>query len=317
MHRRQFLGASAAAFAFAGGSPARAADAPRQLRVGYQKNGVLLVAKQQRLFEARFASRGVEVKFVEFSSGPPLLEALNTGSIDYGTTGDSPPVFAQAARASLLYVAAQPSAGSTSAILVREDSPIKTLSDLKGRKVGFTRASSAHNVIIAALEKAGLTYRDIAPVYLQPADAAAAFTRGSIDAWSIWDPYFAIAEAQKGTRVLASGRDIVRQNSFFLANRDFTTKYPDIVAAVNDELARASAWTGAHRAEAAALFAEATGIPLDIQIRTIERSEFVVAPLSDEVVAEQQAVADRFHGLGLIPDPVRVRDIVWKWTPNS
>ncbi len=94
------------------------------MRIGYQKNGVLLVAKQQKLFETRFAPLGIEVKFVEFSSGPPLLEALNAGALDYGTTGDSPPIFAQAARANLLYVAVQPSAGSTSAILIKEGSPI-------------------------------------------------------------------------------------------------------------------------------------------------------------------------------------------------
>ena len=317
MDRCHFIKGSAAGVALIASAPVRALEGPRQLRIGYQKNGVLLVAKQQKLFEKRFAALGVEVRFIEFSSGPPLLEALNAGSIDYGTTGDSPPIFAQAARANLFYVAAQPGSGSTSAILVRDGSPIKTLTDLKGRKVGFTKASSAHNVTIAALEKAGLSYADITPVYLQPADAAAAFTRGSIDAWTIWDPYFAIAEAQPGTRILAKGEDIVRQNSYFLANRDFTTKFPNIVSATNDELARAASWTSDHRAEAAALFAEATGIPLEHQLRIVARSEFAISPLSDAIVQQQQAVADRFQKLALIPDAIAVRDIVWKWTPNS
>ncbi len=317
MDRRHFLGASIASAAFAIARPALAAEGPKQLRIGYQKNGVLLIAKQQKLFETRFADLGLDVRFVEFSSGPPLLEALNSGSIDFGTTGDAPPIFAQAARANLLYVAAQPGSGSTSAILVRDASPIRSLSDLKGKKVGFTKASSAHNVTIAALEKAGLTYADITPVYLQPADASAAFTRGAIDAWTIWDPYFAIAEAQPGTRVLARGEDIVRQNSYFLANRDFTTRFPHIVSAVNDELAKAEISTSAHRDEAASLFAAATGIPVDIQRKIVARSEFAISPLTDAIASEQQAVADRFQKLGLIPDPIVVRDIVWKWTPNS
>ena len=259
----------------------------------------------------------MDVKFVEFSSGPPLLEALNVGAIDYGTTGDAPPIFAQAARANLVYVAAQPSAGSSSAILVRDPSPIRSLADLKGRKVGFTKASSAHNVIVAALEKAGLRYEDISPLYLQPADAAAAFARGAIDAWSIWDPYFAIAEAQPGTRVLADGKDIVRQNSYFLANREFTTKYPSIVAAINEELAKVALWALAHRDEASRAFAEATGIDLEIMARVVARSEFSVTPVTDAIVAEQQSVADRFHRLALIPAPIAVRDIVWVWTPAS
>ena len=314
MHRRHFL-AAATSLAIPGIS--LAADAPRALRIGYQKNGVLLLAKQQRLFETRFAALGMDVKFVEFSSGPPLLEALNVGAIDYGTTGDAPPIFAQAARANLVYVAAQPSAGSSSAILIRDPSPIRSLADRKGRKVGFTKASSAHNVIVAALEKAGLRYEDISPLYLQPADAAAAFARGAIDAWSIWDPYFAIAEAQPGTRVLADGKDIVRQNSYFLANREFTTKYPSIVAAINEELAKVAVWALAHRDEASRAFAEATGIDLEIMARVVARSEFAVTPVTDAIVAEQQSVADRFHRLALIPAPIAVRDIVWVWTPAS
>ena len=315
MNRRDILALLASVAAVP--ALAQTAQAPKQLRIGYQKNGVLLIAKQQKLFETRFAPLGVEVKFVEFSSGPPLLEALNAGAIDYGTTGDSPPIFAQAARANLNYVAVQPSAGSTSAILIKEGSPIRELADLKGKKVAFTKASSAHNVTIAALEKAGLQYGDITPVYLQPADAAAAFTRGSIDAWTIWDPYFAIAEAQPGTKILASGRDIVRQNSFFLANRDFTAKYPHIVSAVNEELAKASRWTADNRKEAAELFAQATGVPVEIQANTIARSEFLIAPVNEAVIAEQQAIADRFHKLELIPAPIKVREIVWTWTPNT
>lgn len=316
MHRRTFLGLAAGAIIAPAGRTL-ATEAPKTLRIGYQKNGVLLVAKEQRLFEKRFSAEGVEVRFVEFSSGPPLLEALNAGAVDYGTTGDAPPIFAQAARADLVYVAAQPSAGSTSAILVRDETPIHALADLKGRKIGFTKASSAHNVTIAALEKAGLRYEDITPVYLQPADAAAAFARGSIDAWTIWDPYFAIAEARPGTRILARGEDIVRQNSYFLANRDFTRKYPSVVAAINDELAKAAVWTASHRDEATKLFADATGIDASIMARVVARSEFTVSPVTDAIASEQQAVADRFQRLALIPAPIVVRDIVWTWTPNS
>lgn len=316
MNRRDFLALSASSLALTQATFAHAADAPTQLRIGYQKNGVLLIAKQQQVFEKRFTPLGIEVKFVEFSSGPPLLEALNTGSLDYGTTGDSPPIFAQAARANLLYVAALPSGGSTSGILVKEDSPLRSLVDLKGRKVGFTKASSAHNLTLAALEQAGIAYSDITSVYLQPADAAAAFARGSIDAWSIWDPYLAIAQDQPGTRLLKSGREIVRQNSFFLANRDFTTKYPHIIGAVNDELAKACRWTDDHRKEAAVLFAEVTGIPLEIQTKVVARSDFLIAPITDDIIAEQQEIAGRFHRLKLIPDPIRVRDIIWTWTPS-
>lgn len=318
MNRRESLALLATAFAAAATpSVAQTRQAPKQLRIGFQKTGILIVAKQQKLFETRFAPLGVEVKFVEFSSGPPLLEALNAGAIDYGYTGDSPPIFAQAARANLLYVAAQPSAGSTSAILIKDGSSIRTLADLKGKKVAFTKASSAHNVTIAALEKAGLQYSDITPVYLQPADAAAAFARGSVDAWTIWDPFYAIAEEQPGTKVLSTAREIVRQNSFLLANREFTGKHPDIVGAINEELAKAIRWIQNNQTEAAELFAQATGIPKDIQAKAIARNEFLIAPVSEAVIVEQQAIADRFHKLALIPSPINVREIVWNWTPST
>ncbi len=277
----------------------------------------MLIAKQQGVFEKAFAAKGVSIKWVEFSFGPPLLEALNTGAIDYGTTGDSPPIFAQAASANLVYVAAQEAAGSGAAILLPEGSTITSLADLKGKKVGFAKASSAHNLTIAALEKVGLSYSDITPVYLPPADAAAAFSRGSIDAWTIWDPFFAIAENQKGTKVLALAKGIVSQNSFFLANKDFTAKNPELVAAINTEVAKVARWAEANRGDVAKVLSEATGISIEWQKKAVERTEFAVSPLNERVIAEQQRVADRFHALGLIPKPIQVRDIVWIWTPAS
>lgn len=294
-----------------------AQTAPKEIRIGYQKNGVLFLAKQTGQIDDAFKAKGIEVKWVEFSFGPPLLEALNLGSIDYGTTGDSPPIFAQAAGANLLYVAAQEAAGAGAAILVKQDSPIQTLADLKGKKIGFAKASSAHNLTIAALEKAGLTYQDITPVYLAPADGAAAFAKGAIDAWTIWDPFFAVAEAQPDTRVLAPAKGIVTQNSFFLANAKFTKENPELVALVNSSLAKTAGWAEAHRGEVTKILTEATGISADAQAKAVERTEFVINPLREAVVNEQQHIADRFLALGLIPKPIAVKDIIWTWKPAT
>jgi sulfonate transport system substrate-binding protein len=317
MNRRGFLAITGTLAVLLGSDPAGAEKAGTEFRIGYQKNGVLLVAKQQKLIEKRLAPLGLSVTWVEFSFGPPLLEALNSGNIDFGTTGDAPPIFAQAAKANLLYVAASPAAGSGSAILVPAGSSIHSLADLRGKKIGFAKASSAHNLTIAALDKAGIAYSDITPVYLAPADAAAAFVTGALDAWTIWDPYYAIAERQNGTRVLETGRKIVAQNSYFLANRAYTEKNASIIGAVNDELAKASAWIDDHKDEAAMLFSQATGVDLEAQKKTVERQVFSYTPMTDAVAEEQQEVADRFYRLGLIPKPVVVRDIVWKWVPGS
>lgn len=316
--KRHFLAAGAASLAAPGLiSRAFAQETPKEIRIGYQKSGVLLIAKAQELFEKRFKAIGASVKWVEFTFGPPLLEALNTGNIDYGTVGDTPPIFAQAARANLLYVAAIPGRGDTQGIVVPKDSPITKLEDLKGKKVAIAKASSAHNLTIAALESVGLSFNDIQPQYLPPADASAAFARGAIDAWTIWDPFLALAELNRHARRLPIGATAASQNTFFLANKEFTQKNPGIVGAINDELARATTWAGANREQAADLFSQASGVELAAQKLTVSRTDFKFSPLDETIATQQQAVADRFHRLGLIPKPINVRDIIWVWKPTA
>jgi sulfonate transport system substrate-binding protein len=293
------------------------AAAVTDLRIGYQKTAILLVVKAQKLLESRFAAKAVTVKWVEFAFGPPLLEAVNAGAVDYGYTGDAPPIFAQAARAKIAYAAVIPSRGYGQAILAPADSPTKSLSDLKGKKVGVARGSSAHNLLVSALESEGVAWSDIDPVYLAPADAASAFGRGAIDALSIWDPFYAIAELKQKARALPIDPKATIQNSYFLANRDFLSAHADVVAAINEEVAKATQWASAHRDQVAALFSEASGVDLAAQRRSVDRAEFSFSPMTEKVIAEQQAVADRFQRLGLIPAPIVVRDTVWFWKQNA
>jgi aliphatic sulfonates family ABC transporter substrate-binding protein len=254
---------------------------------------------------------------VEFAFGPPLLEAVNAGAVDYGYTGDSPPIFAQAAKSRIAYAAVIPTRGYGQAIVVPDASPAKALADLRAKKVGVAKGSSAHNLLVTALESAGIEWREIEPVYLAPADAASAFGRGAIDAWSIWDPFYAIAELKQKARALPIDRKATLQNSYFLANRDFLKDHADLVSEINQVVAEATDWAAGHRDDTAALFAEASGVPLEAQKRAVERAEFGFGPMTDKVIGEQQAVADRFHKLGLIPEPINVRDIVWFWKPNA
>jgi sulfonate transport system substrate-binding protein len=229
MNKRTFLitSASLAAVlcAVATGLPA-AADTPKELRIGYQKIGALLILKDQGLLEKRLAAQGIAVKWVQFQSGPPLIEALNAGAIDFGYTGDTPPIFAQASGVNFVYVASMPVPGKSNAILVRENSGIKTIADLRGKKIAFVKGSSAHNVVVQTLEKAHIAWSDITPVYLQPADAGAAIQSGAVDAWSIWDPFYAVAEHYPGVKLLTNAVGIAPSNAFFLATRDFATRYP-------------------------------------------------------------------------------------------
>jgi aliphatic sulfonates family ABC transporter substrate-binding protein len=313
MNRREILAASAATLGLVTLRPglAGAADQPTELRIGYQRTSVLLVVKAQRLLETRFGAQKFAVKWLEFPFGPPLLEALGAGALDYGYTGDAPPIFAQAAHAALVYADAIPARGYGQGIVVPKQSSIKSIAELKGKKVGVAKGSSAHDLLVAALEAAHVDWKDVTPAYLAPADAAAAFSRGAIDAWSIWDPYLAIAELTAGGQQLPIDRDVSAQNSFFLANRDFANKYPQIVRGVNEEIEKAAHWADTHRDEVAALYSEASGVSLEAQKRSVARAEFAAGALTDKVIAEQQQVADRFYRLGLIPQKIKVSDIVW------
>jgi sulfonate transport system substrate-binding protein len=312
MRRREFLNLSVAAAVIAALSrQVHAQTAVTEIRIGYQKNGVLVIARQQATLEKHFTSRGIAVKWVEFSSGPPMLEAMNVGSIDYGAVGDSPPIFAQSAGAAIVYAAGQPVTNGQG-ILVQNNSPIRSIADLKGKRVGFTNGSSAHNIVVQTLEKAGLSYADITPVYLTPPDAGPAFANGSIDAWSIWDPYFAIGEIKQNGRILVNASEITRTNSFYIANRDFAKNHGPILQQIIDVTSATANWAEAHREEVVRSLSAITGIPLDIQTVAANRSSFAVGPITDDIVATQQGVADRFFKLGLIPRPVVVRDAVWK-----
>lgn len=316
MHRRNFLLASAA-FGLALPPRRSSADTLRQLRIGYQKTSILLAVKAQQVLERRFAPQGTAIAWVEFPYGPPLLEALNVGAIDYGYTGDAPPIFAQAAHANIEYVAVIPARGDGEAIVVPDASPLHTIADLRGKKVAVAKGSSAHDLLVGALESAHVPWSAITPVYLAPADAAAAFARGAVDAWSIWDPFYAIAELKLKARPLPIDPKIATQNSFFLANSDFLAHHAAAVAAINEEIAKATKWAGEHRGEVAALFSQASGVELAAQQKTVDRSEFNFGPLTDAIIAEQQTVADRFYRAGLIPSRVTVRDIVWTRKSSS
>jgi len=189
----------------------------RQLRIGYQKYGNLVLLKARGTLEPRLRALGYRVGWAEFNAGPPILEAINAGAVEFGTTGEAPPIFAQAAGVPLAYVAHEPPSPRGEAILVLRDSPIQRVADLRGKKVAFNRGSNVHYLVVRALEAAGLRYADIEPQFLAPADARVAFERRVVDAWAIWDPFLAAAEAPGNTRQLADGTGIAPNHQFYLA----------------------------------------------------------------------------------------------------
>jgi sulfonate transport system substrate-binding protein len=276
---------------------------------------VLALAKQRGALEKRLADKGIAVSWSEFTSGPPLLEALGAAALDFGATGDVPPLFAQAAGGHLYYVGTYRGSPAGSAIVVRNDSAIKTVEDLKGKKVAFKRGSSAHNVTVKILRKAGLGIADVEAIDLSPPDAAAAFKNGSIDAWSIWDPYLAIVEADPETRILSTAEGIVDSYSYFLANAEFTDTNGPVIVDVIDELAKVGRSAQGKLEDTIKELSEITGVPADVTRVSLTRPGAdlgSVSTISDEAAAYQQALADEFFSLGIVPKQLKTGDIVWR-----
>ena len=315
MKRRHFL--PLLAFVPVGLALPRAAfaqSAPTVFRIGWQKGGILALAKAAGAIETKLGERGIAVEWSEFTSGPPLLEALGANALDFGSTGDVPPLFAQAAGGDLVYVAASKGSKNGSAILVKQDSPIQSLADIKGKKVAFKRGSSAHNFIVKALRTAGLTLDDITQLDLGPSDAAPAFATNQIDAWVIWDPYFAIAQQDPDTRVLVTTEGIVDSWGFYQANGAFARDHGEVIAEVIEVLRQVGEDAQGNLDATIGQISEITGVPEPIQRIALTREGAdlgQIYPISDETIAYQQALADEFYGLGIIPRPLTITDIVW------
>ena len=289
------------------------AQSPTQqtVRLGYQKSSTLIaVLRLQGTLEQRLAPLGVKLSWHEFTSGLPLLEALNLDNLDISAdVADTVPVFAQAAGAQLTFVAQEAPSPTAQAILVRNDSPLKSVAELKGKRVGFAKAAGVHYLLIAALEKAGLSFADIEPAYLTPADGRAAFERGAIDAWVVWDPFLSAARVQANARVLADGTGLASYQRYYLASTRFAQARPDVLGVVYNELEKTGRWVKQQPKEAAALLAPFWGLDAAIVEQANGRRSYAVRAATAQNIAEQQKIADTFFAEKLLPRRVNALDI--------
>lgn len=297
-----------------GSAPGASATPPAQaetqvvVHLGYQKIGApfLLKSRSEGLSE-RLKQRSAVADWKEFKHGPALLEAINAKEVDIGYVGETPPVFAQAGGTQFVYVATDPPAPKAEAIVVAKDSPIKTLQDLKGKKVALNRGSNVHYLLLKALESVKLTLQDVEVVYLAPGDARPAFDTGKVDAWVIWDPFLAAVELD-GARTLASGEGLVDNHLFYVVRREFAEKYPALVKEVIEEYRALSDWESAHPEEAANLLAASSGIKYEALLVAEKRHTYGILPVTAEILQKQQAIADAFRKLELIPREIRTQD---------
>ncbi|SEL39436.1 sulfonate transport system substrate-binding protein [Roseateles sp. YR242] len=316
--RRQWLLQGAAIAALAGGATgwglAQAAET-RTLRIGYQKSSTLtLLLKSRGVLEKALAPQQIHVQWHEFTSGLPLLEALNVGALDLSAdVADAVPPFALAAGARLTYYAIETPSPTAQAIVVRKDSPITTLAQLKGKKVAFAKGAGAHYLLLEALSQAGLSIRDIEPAYLNPADGRAAFENGSVAAWVIWDPFLAAVQRQSSARVLTDGTRISNYRRFYLASTSFAQENPAVLQRVYEELQRAGEWVKKNPAAAAEWHAPVLGLDAATVAAANERRSYAVKPVDAESLTEQQRIADAFTAAQILPRKVAVQESpVWR-----
>jgi sulfonate transport system substrate-binding protein len=283
------------------------------VRIGHQKFDPLTLVKNKGDLEKKLKPFGVtEVKWTEFPSGPPMLEALNAGSLDIARTGDAPPIIAQAAGTPFVYVGSSAPKNKSSALLVKKNSPITKIADLKGKKVAFAKGSSANYLIVRILESGGLKWDDITPVYLAPADARAAFEKDSVDAWVIWDPFYAAVQASGNVRVLRDSQGLVANRDFYLANKKFADDNPQIIQAIREETQKVSAWADKNPDQVADFLSPLLKIDQPVLLTVTQRRDFGFEKVTPKIIAEQQAIADSFYNLKLIPKPIKVADVVWQ-----
>jgi sulfonate transport system substrate-binding protein len=270
------------------------------LIVGDQKGG------SKALLEAsgQLEDLPYDIEWKEFTSGPPLLEALDAGAIHVGGVGNTPPLFAAAGNSKLRAVQAATYGGTGDAIVVPKDSDIKSVSDLEGKKIAVAEGSSANYNLLAQLDKVGIDYDDVEVQNLQPSDALAAFDAGHVDAWAIWEPYTSQAEKDADARVLTTGKGVVNGYVFQVAS-DAALEDKATTAAIKDyigRIAEAQTWTETHKEEWAKAWAEETGLSEDITLAAARKREIDLVPINQEVITSEQEMADAFAANGLVPD---------------
>ncbi|MGY8707578.1 aliphatic sulfonate ABC transporter substrate-binding protein [Bradyrhizobium sp. 18BD] len=314
--RLRVLAAAALSFlALASSQPAMS----EELRIGYQKSSTLTaILKTNGELEKALAPLGITVSWHEFTSGLPLLEAINIGSVDFGAdVADTVPIFAQAAGAKLAYIAEEAASPAAQAIVVPQSSTIKTIADLKGKKIAVTKGAGSHYLLLAALSKSGLNFKDITPAYLTPADGRAAFVSNNVDAWVAWDPFLTSALRQTKGGILTDGSNgLASYKRYYLASAPYADKHDQVLNVIFAKLSETGKWVKAQPKDAATLLAGLWGIDAATVEEANSHRSYLVGAVTGPGLFEQQRIAGAFHAEGLIPVKIDTTGIKI-WSPKG
>lgn len=292
------------------GAPNQASSG-KVLRVGYGKGGSLDIVRLKGTLEKRLVAEGVTVQWLNFPMGPQMMEAIGTGSLDIGAAAATPPIFAQAAGVPFVYAAnIPPGRGGGGAILVPKDSPIHSITDLRGKRIAFQPGSVWQYCLVKLLEQAGVEYDEVQGVKLPPADAFSAFNSGSVDAWVQGEPYITLSQRKSGARILSRTNGVPTAGGFYLAASSTVQSHPELIRAVLEEVQKAGEWAKNNPHDAAVLTSSRVGLDIPTVERMIsEGTNTQMRPIDDIIIAQQQAQADLFLKLGVLPKKITVHDV--------
>lgn len=269
----------------------------------------MVISKEKGWFEEEFAKLNAEVAWSQFPSGPPLLESLSSGRVDLSFLGDGAAITGVANGLSFQVIGMTNEGKDLNGVLVPAASPVQTLEELKGKKLGLAKGTTAHIYWIKLLNQTGLSPDDFDIINLQPEDAQAAFESGKLDAWVIWDPYLISNTEQQKARLLQYGSSILAPGSM-IARSDFAKDNPELVTAYLKVYAQALDWIYQHPDEVTELYSAETKLPDSVIKQLLEKKTYALAPYTEEALNAQQETADIMLENGFIKNNIVFKDAV-------
>lgn len=281
------------------------------VRLGVQgKGGLFGKAQEEKWFEEAYGKLGVNVEWVEFQSGPPMVEAMAADHLDFAGMGNMPPIAAQSAGIKFTIISQLLEGKNNVAIIVPSNSEIKSVSDLKGKKIAVTKGSNAFNFLYRVLDQEGIQASDVEVIQLQPDETQPSFEGGKVDAWATWDPYITLNTLTGKANVLTDGAATgVLSPSFQLVRSDFAKQYPELVTLYLKVLEQTRLWEDGNKEDAYQRYADERSIPIEVVKGMQERSTFINIPVTDAIIEEQQKTADFQLALGTIRTKIDVKSV--------
>ncbi|MFD1414886.1 aliphatic sulfonate ABC transporter substrate-binding protein [Oceanobacillus jeddahense] len=292
-------------------STSNASEDGETIRLGYQKGNTMNLLKAHGTLDEALNEAGYNVEWKEFAMGAPLIEALNTDNIDFGHSSDVHSVLMQSGGHNVNYVASESPYPEGVALLSREGSGIETLEDLKGKVVGVTNGGNQHYLLLESLKQAGIDWDEVEmKFYKDASEGLMAFSNDEFDVFGTWDPFYAIVEDQNDTHMILDGTDLIENRTFYLARDGFADEQPEALTIILEELENMDQWANEEKREAAEILAEELGLePEPLEVAN-ERRQFGVQRMTEEVIANQQQLADTFYEAGLIENEISVQEAV-------